>query len=208
MKRISSPYNAAIAGGGFLLEETIALLPLLQSDNRQERIEDEKIHNRVMMVNTQKSRYNFIREITRRYDSLPTDFWNDVMQMSHEEQIVANFFVILKTYKLLFDFHVNVTMRRWRSGSRTVTREDIMMEFDEIASHDEFVDSWSENTKRKVSSAYLTILRKVGMLGNDDNLSAIKSCNLDYYLVHGEPWFLEACLLAPYEIENIKKTLL
>ena len=36
-----------------------------------------------------------------------------------------------------------------------------MMEFNEIASKDEFVDSWSDNTKDKVASAYLTILRKV-----------------------------------------------
>ncbi len=52
-----------------------------------------------------------------------------------------------------------------------------MMEFNEIASKDEFVDSWSDNTKDKVASAYLTILRKVGMLDNSNHLNAISCSN-------------------------------
>ena len=83
-----------------------------------------------------------------------------------------------------------------------------MMEFNEIASKDEFVDSWSDNTKDKVASAYLTILRKVGMLDNSNHLNAISCSKFTYYLGKGQPWFLEACLLQPYEIENIKKTMI
>ncbi len=190
------------------MEETIALLPLLQSPDRKALIAEEKIHNNILHINAEKSRSRNITEIARRYDAMPSAFWDDFLAMDEQEKVVANLFVILKTYKLLFDFHANVTMHRWRSGSKTVTIEDIMIEFDEISSHDEFVDSWSDLTKRKAASAYLTILRKAGMLGSDDSLSAIKAGNLSYYLVHGEPWFLEACLLAQYEIENIKKTLL
>lgn len=57
-----------------------------------------------------------------------------------------------------------------------------MMEFNEIASKDEFIDSWSDNTKDKVASAYLTILRKVGMLDNSNHLNAISCSNFTYYL--------------------------
>lgn len=38
-------------------------------------------------------------------------------------------------------------------------------------------------------------------------LQTLSCGNLDYYLRIGEPWFLEACLLQPYQIENIKKSL-
>ena len=51
----------------------------------------------------------------------------------------------------------------------------------------------------------MTILRRVGMLDRENQLRALTSGNFDYYLMKGEPWFLEACLLQPYEIENIKK---
>lgn len=208
MNTSNSPYSAAITGGGFLYAETNALLPLLQSEERETLLKDEKLNNRLLKINAETSRYRAIVEIARRYDAMPPSFWVDYLSMSETDQEVALFFVILKTYKICFDFHVNVTMRKWNSISKTVLYDDIAMEFSEVAARDAFVDSWSDKTKRKVASAYLTILRKVGMLDNEDRLHPLSAENLDYYIRIGEPWFLEACLLQPYQINNLKKQLL
>lgn len=207
MAIIESPYTAAITGGGFLFEETNILLPLLQSDDREALLKDEKINNRLLKMNAETSRYRAIMEIARRYDAMPSAFWSDYQAMSTDDQQVALFFVILKTYKICFDFHINVTMRKWNSISKSVVYDDIEMEFNEVSARDEFVDSWSDKTKRKVASAYLTVLRKVGILDKDDNLHPLSASNFDYYILNGEQWFLEACLLQPYQIENIKKQL-
>ena len=208
MNKIKSPYTAAITGGGFLYEETCTLLPLLQSDNREELLKDEAINNRLLQINSETSRKRNIAEVSRRYDTMPAKFWLDFLEMQKEDQKVALFFVMLKTYKICFDFHINVTMRKWNSISKRVEHDDLMMEFNEIAAKDEYVDSWSEATKKRVASAYLTILRKINMIGQDNSLNPIKCDNWNYYIEMGEMWFLEACLLQPYQIENIKKTLL
>lgn len=204
----NSPYTAAITGGGFLFEETNILLPLLQSEDRLALLKDEALNNRLLHINAETSRKRAIAEVSRRYDAMPSDFWTDYLSMEESQKMIALFFVILKTYKICFDFHINVTMRRWNSISKSLSHEDLMMEFNEISARDEFVDSWSDATKRKVSSAYLTILRKVGILGDNGILSSVTCTNFDYYLTHGEQWFLEACLLQPYEIDNIKRSLL
>ena len=202
-----SPYTAAITGGGFLFTETNALLPLLQSPDREALLKDAKLNNRLLQINAETSRYRAIMEIARRYDAMPVSFWNDYQTMNEADQQVALFFVILKTYKICFDFHINVTMRKWNSISKQLVYEDIEMEFSEVSARDEFVDSWSDKTKRKVASAYLTVLRKVGILDKDDNLHPLSASNFDYYITNGEQWFLEACLLQPYQIDNIKKPL-
>jgi hypothetical protein len=202
-----SPYTAAITGGGFLFTETNALLPLLQSPDRESLLKDEKLNNRLLQINAETSRYRAIMEIARRYDAMPVSFWNDYLTMNEADQQVALFFVILKTYKICFDFHINVTMRKWNSISKQLVYEDIEMEFSEVSARDEFVDSWSDKTKRKVASAYLTVLRKVGILDKEDNLHPLSASNFDYYITNGEQWFLEACLLQPYQIDNIKKQL-
>lgn len=202
-----SPYTAAITGGGFLFTETNALLPLLQSPDRESLLKDEKLNNRLLQINAETSRYRAIMEIARRYDAMPVSFWNDYLAMNEADQQVALFFVILKTYKICFDFHINVTMRKWNSISKQLVYEDIEMEFSEVSARDEFVDSWSDKTKRKVASAYLTVLRKVGILDKEDNLHPLSASNFDYYITNGEQWFLEACLLQPYQIDNIKKQL-
>ena len=207
MSKINSPYTAAITGGGFLFEETNILLPLLQSDDREALLKDEKINNRLLKMNAETSRYRAIMEIARRYDAMPSAFWSDYQAMSTDDQQVALFFVILKTYKICFDFHINVTMRKWNSISKSVVYDDIEMEFNEVSARDEFVDSWSDKTKRKVASAYLTVLRKVGLLDQNDQLHPLSASNFDYYITIGEQWFLEACLLQPYQIDNIKKQL-
>ena len=189
MTKIKSPYTAAITGGGFLFTETNVLLPLLQSADREALLKDERVNNRLLQINAESSRYNAIVEIARRYDAMPTNFWEDYKNMNEEDQQVALFFVILKTYKICFDFHINVTMRKWNSISKSLVFDDIEMEFNEVSARDEFVDSWSEKTKRKVASSYLTILRKVGILDNEDNLHPLSASNFDYYILNGEQWF-------------------
>lgn len=205
--KINSPYTAAITGGGFLFNETIGLLPLLQSADREELLKDEQLNNHVLMINAETSRKRAIAEISRRYDAMPPVFWQDFLVMSSAEQPIALFLVLLKTYKILFDFHVNVTMRRWNSVAKSVNKDDVLMEFNEISARDAFVDSWSKATKDKVMSAYLSILRKIGMLDKTNRLQAPDCSNYPYYLQIGEPWFLEACLLQPYQIEKIRNGL-
>ena len=207
MNKNNSPYTAAITGGGFLFSETNALLPLLQSSDRDALLKDEKLNNRLLKINAETSRDRAIAEIVRRYDAMPSCFWVDYQNMNEKDQEVALFFVILKTYKICFDFHINVTMRKWNSISKSLFYDDIDMEFNEVSARDEFVDSWSDKTKRKVASAYLTVLRKVGILDKDDQLHSLSASNFDYYITIGEQWFLEACLLQPYQIDNIKKEL-
>ena len=91
-----SPYTAAITGGGFLFTETNALLPLLQSPDRESLLKDEKLNNRLLQINAETSRYRAIMEIARRYDAMPVSFWNDYLAMNEADQQVALFFVILK----------------------------------------------------------------------------------------------------------------
>ena len=206
--KIDSPYTASVTGGGFLFTETGILLPLLQSEDRAQRLKDEAVNNNLLQINAESARKRIIAEVSKRYNAMPATFWNDYQAMTTEDQIVANFFVILKTYKIIFDFHINVALRRWNSISKTIEKDDVMMELDEIASRDAFVDSWSDDTKAKLAGTYLTILRRAGMLDEDGQLKALYCSNPEYYVTIGEPWFLESCLLQPYEIENIKKRML
>lgn len=205
MRRGNSPYSAAITGGGFLFEETDALLPLLKSPERNTLVKDELVNNRILHINAEKSRSKAILEIKRRFDVMPPAFWEDYQAMIEDDRRIALLFVILKTYKILFDFQINVAIKKWNSVSRTIDLQDLAMEMNEIAAKDEFVDSWSESTKTKVASAYLSMLRKCGMMNREGNLVQLKPSNADFYIRIGEPWFLEACFLAPYQIDKVRQ---
>ena len=193
-----------------MINEMTAVLPLLMSDDADALLKDEIINNRLLKINTETTRKRAIAEFQRRYKAVLPAFWKHYLDMSPQAQNIAMFFVVLKAYRICFDFQVNVVIKKWNSVSQSVTFNDVYMQMMEIAADDPFVDSWSDATKRKVVGSYLTILRKVGILDDSDALHPVSLPDADFafYLTIGEPWFLEACLLQPYEIERIKDSAL
>lgn len=206
-----SPYSASLTGCGLQFNEFNLMLPMLLSDDRDASIEKEINSNDILHINSHKSRYRVIAEYKRRVDAVPTDFWSWYQNLDEQAQRIALLYVILKTYRIAFDFHIKAVMFKWRSVVQMLSKSDLMMAFSEIAAQDDFVDSWSDATKGKIASSYLTILRQVGMLNPfNAQLTPLKAQPQDYayYLNHGEDWFLEACLLQSYEIDQIKSALL
>lgn len=209
MNKNNSPYST-ITGCTFLYYEFQRVLPIMMDANSEQLLKDEIENNQVLQVNSRTSRQRFVAEFKRRYASVPAHFWQEWQNWSEQGQRAGLLYAILKTYKLVFDFHFNVTVKKWNSIEHQVLKDDLLMEFNEISAHDEFVDSWSESTKNKCSSSYLTILRQAGLLEEKtDNLTPIKLAadEFAYYIRSGEEWFLEACLLYPYEINDIKSQL-
>lgn len=207
MNKKNSPYTATITGCAFLYNEYLRILPLLMSENATELLKDEVKTNQILLVNSQKARQTFITEFKRRYNAVPATFWTSFQTMSEQAQRAGLLYAILKAYKLAFDFHFNVTVKRWNSVEQTLKKNDIMMEFNELSARDEFVDSWTDNTKDRCASQYLTILRQAGLLkSKTDELQPIhlEPSDYEFYIHSGEEWFLNACLLYPYEVNDIK----
>ena len=209
MEKNNSPYTA-ITGCTFLYYEFGRILPLLMDANSESLLKNEIENNRVLQINSIASRKRFVAEFKRRYASVPTVFWQTWQCMSEAGQRAGLFYAILKTYKLVFDFHFNVTMRKWNSIDHSLMMDDLLMELNEISAHDEYVDSWSDATKKKCCSCYLTILRQSGLLNEKSSeLTPVKldASDFAYYIRSGEEGFMEACLLYPYEINDIKRQL-
>ena len=212
VNKTNSPYSAAITGCTFMFYEFNRCLPLMMDNDADVLLKKEIEENQILMVNSVSARKKFVLEFQRRYKAVPRTFWLWYVTLTDEKaQRIALFYVILKTYRLVFDFHFNVARPKYFSINHEMTYNDVGMGFNEIASRDKFVNSWSDSTRKKCISTYLTILRQVGML--DEKTNELSPLLLDYsayeyYLRSGEQWFLEACLLQQYEIDNIKSSLL
>lgn len=206
-----SPYSASLTACGLQFNEFNLMLPILLSDDRDALIKHEIENNDTLHINSHKSRQRVIAEYKRRVDAMPRDFWTWYLTLDEQAKRIALLYVILKTYRIAFDFHIKAVLRKWNSVVQTLAKPDLMMAFSEIAANDEVVDSWTDNTKDTVAKSFLTILRQVGMLDLfNAQLKPLKAQPqaYAYYLNHGEDWFLEACLLQTYEIEQIKSALL
>lgn len=207
-RTLNSPYSASITGCGFMYEEMRALLPLLMSPDRDSLLKEELLTGEHLMMSSERTRSRAIPEFVKRYNAVPKSFWSWFLTLNDKSQRVAMFYVILKTYKIVFDLHINVVLEHWRGVDQRVSRNDLMMEFNEISANDAFVESWSENTKDRVASAVCSVLRKVGLMEEKNfDLKPIDFSDIDstYYIQNNELWFLEACFLEPYEVQKIKE---
>ena len=207
-RTLNSPYSASITGCGFMYEEMRALLPMLMSPDRDSLLKEELLTGEHLMMSSERTRSRAIPEFVKRYNAVPKSFWNWFLNLNEKSQRVAMFYVILKTYKIVFDLHINVVLEHWRGVDQRVSKNDLMMEFNEISANDAFVESWSENTKDRVASAVCSVLRKVGLMEEKNfDLKPIDFTDIDstYYIQNNELWFLEACFLEPYEVQKIKE---
>lgn len=209
-KKTNSPYSASFTGATFMFAEFNAILPLLMDENIDANIKAEVVERKHLQVNTEIAASRVLSEFKKRYTVMPERFWLWYTTLKEQAQKAALLYVILKTYRLLFEFHTGVTIPRWNSAERTVTGNDLLSAYYDIASKDEFVDSWSDQTRKKIISSYQTILCQSGMM--DRSTAELRPLHLEaqdyeWYIRNGEAWFLEACLLYPYEIEDIKTSI-
>lgn len=200
-------YTAAMTGCSFMHNEMKAMLPILLSPDADTLLKKEISENNILLIKSETSRKKAVLEFKRRFNAVPRQFWEWFATVSESTQLWAMFFVNLKTYRIFFDFQVNVVLNNWNGISRTVTYNDILSEFYQISASNAFVDSWSKETKDRITSSFITLLRKVGLL--DAKTSELRSPQVNeeefaYFLKINEAWFLDACLLEPYVINRIK----
>ena len=196
MTKIKSKYSASMTGCGFVFNEFNSVLPLLMSSNSKELIKQEVINNQYLMMNSENTRKRCVSELQKRFAAVPESFWQYYMNLNDEDKRIALLYSLLKAYAILKDLPQNVVQPQWNSIDKTLNGDNLLVEIYNIASSDEFVDSWSEQTKQKIVSWYQTVLFQVGMLSRaDQRLRQVQLADDTWFREEGETWFLEACLI-------------
>ena len=203
----NSPYSASFTAAALMHSEMNAILPYLLQGSSTETVKMIENSVEILPIQSASARYRITQEMLKRFSTMPPSFWLEYMNYPERHQKLALFYVILKTYRLLFEFQIKVAVKKYNSANNTLKVDDLWIEFYNISSMDPFVDEWTDKTKRKAINVYLTMLRQVGLLNQDtaelQRIDIEKEAFIPY--VHlGELWFLQACFLPQYEIENIK----
>ncbi len=203
----NSPYSASFTAAALMHGEMNAVLPYLLKDCSTETVKMIENSLEILPIKSASARERVTLEMVKRFKAVPQSFWADYQTFPEPQQKLALFYVILKTYRLLYEFQLNVTVKRFNSANNTLKIDDLWMEFYNIAARDSFVESWTEQTKKKAIKSYLAMLRQVGLLNPEtDVLQRIDIAQEAYvpFVQLGELWFLQACFVPAYEIETIK----
>lgn len=204
----NSPYSASFTGAAILFSDMNVAVRMLLEDDSPETIKMLKTDASYIQIKSETARRRVTAEFVKRFRAVPKSFWTRYMELPENEQRLALLYVVLKTYQLLFEFQINLAIPKYNSPDRVLTKNEVSMALNEIASKDEFVDSWSAETRDRASSQYLTILRQSGLVS--ESTGELQSPNLSdeallWYIQSGEVWFLQACFFPGYKIEQLKQ---
>ncbi len=203
-----SPYSASFTARALGYYEMESILPVMLDESISDKVRVLTQDSSHLQLATLQSRKRVLSEMLVRFNAVDQSFWNRYVGLGEKEKRLALLFVILKSYRLLFELQVNLVIPKYYSPDRVLTKNDVFAAISEVASRDEFVDSWSEDTRNRASSQYVTILRQAGLI--DEETGELREPDvaddeLAYYAKIGEIWFLQACLLPGYRVEQIKQ---
>ena len=203
----NSTYTGSFAAGSLLHKETNAILPLLLLELSDALLKQEIQQNNLLKINSESARKRTVMEIQKRFSVTNKSFWDFYVNRNEEEQKLLLFYQCLRVYRLMFDFHFNVTIKQWNSSTPQVEPYHYQMELNEIAGRDEKVYKWTDLTKQKVISVYMRILKDVNLL--DPKTYQLKTIVVSdesffaYFIKVKDLWFLDACLLSAQSKKHI-----
>ena len=199
----SATYLVSFTAGGLLHEETISLSSYY-NDDKIESISEQIINNSLMKTNSQASRQRMIQEIKKRYLVVGEKFYGNFDQFTIVEQKLVIFYSCMKTYKILFDFMLDVIIEKWLSMDLEVDIDDVERFLDKKSNVQNDIDGWSSQTRRKIITVLVRMLNEVGMLENN-TLVQIEAPDEFWrmFVANNDSWFLEAGLLSKEQREKI-----
>jgi len=189
-------YDANFTAGGLLLNEFRALEGMLLGDSFEKEIQIEEESNSVIGITTMSARKRIITEIKRRNSMAPIGFWNHFFQWDQLEMKFGLLYLCFKTYPLILDIHVEVALKKFKTGNSMIAY-DVQMRMDEIASKDDHVSQWSISTLEKLNVQYRKAIKDAGLYDGNHLIRPLKVSPTfwRYFEEINEGWFITACFI-------------
>lgn len=196
LQKTNTSYNSSFTAGGLLHQEFLAIKSIITADNFLQLIDIEEQENRYIGIKSLGARKRIIPQIKARVVSVDPGFWDEFYTWSDKEQKLGLFYVSLKTYRLIFEIHWEVALKKFKTGDQ-LDDYSVTMFMDELASKNEDMASWSEKTFKKVNSRYRKALLDSGLMRGKKLIrpQGIHDSYWEYFKSNNENWFLEACFI-------------
>lgn len=184
-------YRASFTAGALMREESVRI-----AEELLRGIPPDLVNPDVLDTNSEQGRQRKTSEILRRFEQTDRSTWSDLPVIPVAQQQVILYYSCMKTYRLLFDFHMDVVLPRWRSLDRELTPYDAQRFLERRADEHPEIDEWTEKTWEKVRQVMLKMLTEARLL-QENRLQPVQLPNhfWERFVKVGDLWFLEAVFL-------------
>lgn len=201
-----SLYTASFTAGPLLTDETTAVVLFLLENNWS--VDDFPIETaQHLKVNAQASRKRKYREVRNRIDAVPREYWEFFAELTtRDEKNAFLYFVCMKYYPLIRDFHFEVILNKWRMLDTDIAPENVAKFLIKASNRHTEIDEWTESTLKKIGQVVMLMLKEVGIvLKNKMRLIFLPDKFWLFFIQQGEGWFLEAMFLSREQRDYLYK---
>jgi len=161
-------YSSALSSKGALLNETLAVLRQIAQGYSLDEIRAQVMDHDLLSKLTRRTRKAVWENIHARYLS-DSDRAHILAQMvvhapDRQTERLVLFYELCRSTPILRDTTVHCIYPRYAAGYSGIDKTDIQAYFDKIAVEHPELTAWSPQTRDKVVSNILTILRDFGLL--------------------------------------------
>lgn len=186
-----TPYRTSFTAGALDREAAVLVVEAVRRGTALETVSPD-----VLPINSAAGRRRKASELIRRLGSAPRETWEDLPYRSVAEQHLILYYCCLKTYRLLFDFHMDVVLPAWRAPDRTLRPHAARRFLERRADEHPEIDAWSPGTWDKVQQVMLKMLREAGLLrGERLQRPDVPAAFWHRFVRVGDRWYLEAVFL-------------
>ncbi|WP_103028552.1 BrxA family protein [Salinibacter altiplanensis] len=156
----------------------------------------EEIDPSIFDINSWQGQRRKVAEIKRRLESADESVWEDMPKLPTPERALILYYCCLKTYPLIFDFHMEAVLPTWRSADRSFGPHDTERFLEQQAESHPEIEGWGKSTWKKVRQVMLQMLREAGFL-HQGHLRQVDRPERFWtrFVKVGDLWYLEAAFL-------------
>jgi len=193
-----------------LVPETIEVIKKYQELKDWNKVRELVIEDNILQKNAISSRKRIFSELKRRIESLTNQELSIITQLGDSQLKYLVFLSILKTYRFIYEFMVEVVLQKYLLFDYKILNSDYESFFESKQLNVEQLNQITDTTKYKLKQVLFRMLEEVQIIDDTKN-KIIKKPYLDEELakviVLDNPNYLKGFLYNDYEINQIKSKL-
>lgn len=205
---MDNSYIFSYTAATLMLHETHEVIKKYLEFRDWEKTKDFVIEENVMQKQSASSRKRVFIEIKRRVESLTSEQLEYFKDASSSDIRNLIFLAILKTYRFIFEFIVEVVLKKFLMFDYKILNSDYESFFESKKYAIEQLENITQNTEYKLKQVLFRILEESMFIDNTKNKNILKpslSNEVIELIIKDNPAFLKAFLFTDYEIEKVKE---
>lgn len=159
-------YNSNLLRDSFWLNETRKTAELILEGLSKEEIMDLSLNENIFGQNSERRKRDIVQTMYKRLNDFPEEILEYFLRVDVTSAKIFVLISILRNDRLFFEFMYEVFREHILVGNYILRGRDFDIFFNNKATQNEKVDSWSESNIYRLSSRYRTILNEAGVIDN------------------------------------------